>query len=67
MTLPHERKRALEYTIDFLYALLDPKATPRVPKAVRQWARRVLRHYPHKFEIKEMAKKCPNLLGDENV
>ena len=46
MTLPEEEARAIAATRTFLYALLDPKQTPRVPREVRQRARRVLKHYP---------------------
>jgi hypothetical protein len=46
VTLPEEEARAIAETRTFLYDLLDPKQTPRVPKAIRQRARRVLKHYP---------------------
>lgn len=46
MTLPHEEWRAIASVRRFLYDLLDPKKTPRVPKAIRQEARRVSKHYP---------------------
>ena len=31
---------------EFIYSLLDPKQTPKVPKAIRQRARNVVKHYP---------------------
>ena len=46
MTIPSERYRSLERTEEFLYNLLDPKKTPRVPKEVRESARSLLKHYP---------------------
>lgn len=46
MTIPSERYRSLENTEEFLYNLLDPKKTPRVPKEVRESARSLLKHYP---------------------
>ena len=46
MTLPEEEARAIAATRTFLYALLDPRQTPRVPREIRQRARRVLKHYP---------------------
>lgn len=46
MTLPDERRRAILYTKDFLLALCNPRATPRVPKKVREEARSLLKHYP---------------------
>jgi hypothetical protein len=51
MTIPSERTRAVTQTEEFLYSLLDPKKTPRVPKSVREEAHRLLRHYPNKFDM----------------
>lgn len=51
MTLPYERTRAVMQTEEFLYSLLDPQQTPRVAKSIREEARRLLRHYPNKFEM----------------
>jgi hypothetical protein len=51
MTIPSERTRAVTQTEEFLYSLLDPKQTPRVPKSIRQEAHRLLRHYPNKIEM----------------
>lgn len=51
MSLPDEKQRAVASVRQFLYNLLDPQKTPRVPKAVRQEARRVLKHYPFDCEI----------------
>lgn len=46
MSLPQEEWRAIANVRRFLYDLLDPKKTPRVPTAIRQEARRVCKHYP---------------------
>jgi hypothetical protein len=51
MTVPVERTNAVMWTEDFLLSLLDPKQTPRVPKIIRTEARRLLRHYPSKYEM----------------
>jgi hypothetical protein len=40
-----------------MYELIDPKKTPRVPKAVRQRALHLLRHYPSEFDMKLIADK----------
>lgn len=64
MTMPDERKRSLKYTRDFLRSLLNPKSTPKVPKAVRDQAYRVLKHYPGNYELDQLSKKCPDILGD---
>jgi len=62
MTMPDERYRSLLYVRDFLYDLLDPEMTERVPAAVRQRARRMLRHYPLQHELELLAMKAPELL-----
>jgi hypothetical protein len=51
MTLPDERYRAVLNTEKFLNDLLDPKKTPRVPKAIRKQAYYCLRHYPSKYHM----------------
>ena len=55
MTVPVERTNAVIWTESFLKDLLDPKATPRVPRSVRQQASRLLRHYPSKWEMDMIA------------
>jgi len=62
MTLPDERYRALIYTRDFLRDLLDPKKTPKVPRAIRSKARDCLKHYPYDFYIDKLAEKAPSIL-----
>ena len=51
MTLPDERTRAVLWAREFLSRLIDPRQTPRVPRAVRQEALSVLRHYPHECDM----------------
>ena len=55
MTIPVERTRAVLAARQFMYELLDPKCTPRVPKVVRERARRVLRHYPFKSDMERVS------------
>jgi hypothetical protein len=54
MTLPYEEKRAINYTRKFLYALLVPSETPKVPKEIRDRARSLLRHYPLEYRLDEI-------------
>ena len=63
MTVPAERSLSIEYAEKFLLDLLDPKATPKVPKEIRERARRVLRHFPNSFHVKIAAKKAPEIFG----
>jgi hypothetical protein len=53
MTTPVERFRAIAKTRHFLHALLDPKRTPGVPKAIRDEASRCAKHYPSTLDMDE--------------
>lgn len=59
MTIPEERYRAIFKARDFLRDLLDPKKTPKVPKAIRTEAYWCLRHFPWDLHIEQIAKKIP--------
>ena len=52
MTLPVERTQAVLRVERFLMDLQNPKKYPRVPKAVREEAQRLLRHYPSQYNMK---------------
>ena len=56
MTLSYEQYHALTNTRAFLVSLLNPKETPTVPKAIRELARRHLKHYPAEYEACEMVR-----------
>jgi hypothetical protein len=51
MTLPYERTNAVNTTRSFLEDLINPKATPRIPQAIRKQALWCLRHYPSAWEM----------------
>jgi hypothetical protein len=55
MTIPLERTNAVVYTEQFLLDLIDPKKTPGLPRSIRDQARRLLRHYPSKFDMDTIA------------
>ncbi|NDB19153.1 MAG: hypothetical protein EB027_07850 [Actinobacteria bacterium] len=55
MTLPDERLRALHAAREFLLALLTPSETPKVPRDIRRWASRVLKHYPGEYDIDRLS------------
>lgn len=61
MTLPDERTRAVLYTRSFLLSLQIPKETPGVPKAIRDEARRLLKHYPGDYHLSLAAKNAPDV------
>ena len=64
MTMPDERRNAVNITRLFLMDLLDPKKTPRVPSAVRKEASRCLRHYPGEYYMLKASEQAPELFGD---
>lgn len=63
MTIPLERTRTVIGTREFLRALMNPKETPRVPLAVRQQARSLLKHYPSRWDIERLAAILPTSWG----
>lgn len=54
MTTIDERFQAIHNARSFMYRLMDPKQTPKVPKKIREEARARLKHFPHEFEVKYM-------------
>lgn len=65
MTLPDERYRSIKYTRDFLFELMDPKQTPRVPKDIRRRAASLLKHYPGDYYMDQVADQMPGLFAKE--
>jgi hypothetical protein len=61
MTLPDERYRAVVATRRFLLKILT---TPRVPKAVKDEARSMLRHYPSDYEMQCAAREAPTVFQE---
>lgn len=53
MTTPSERARALLWARRLLMRLLSPRQIPRVPTAVREEVRGILRHFPEEHELGE--------------
>lgn len=62
MTLPDERYRAIKWAEQLCRDLLDPKKTPRVPKAIRGRAYSVLRHFPEEYYLSMLAESRPDIL-----
>ena len=60
MTLPDERYRSLVQTKKFLMELLSPHQTPRVPKAIRQRAHSLLRHWPDNYHLELICQEIPD-------
>lgn len=66
MTIPIERTRAVNKAREFLYDLTDPKKTPKVPKAIREQALRILKHYPGKYYLDRSAETSPDIWEKED-
>jgi|NOAtaT_6_FD_contig_101_515608_length_4088_multi_3_in_0_out_0_5 hypothetical protein len=49
MTTTEEMLQAIDNARTFMYSLLDPKQTPRVPQSVRKDARDRLKHFPSQY------------------
>ena len=63
MTLPDERYRAVKYAGDFLSRLAGGEF-PRTPKAVRDQARHILRHYPNAWDMDRAAQGAPDVFAE---
>ena len=64
MTMPNERRWAVNHTRQFLMDLQDPKKTPRVPSSVRKEASRCLRHYPGEYYMLKASEQAPEVFGE---
>ena len=64
MTLPDERYRAVKNAQQFL-ARLAGGDYPRVPKAVREEARSILRHYPLSWDLDRAARAAPDVFAED--
>jgi hypothetical protein len=65
MTLPDERYRAVVQTAKFLESLSYSSETKRVPLAVRQEARRLLRHYPNAWDMSKVSQTSPDIFQEQ--
>jgi len=62
MTLPYERRWAINNTRQFLSDLLCQDDS--VPEEVKKEAYRCLRHYPGEYHMEEARKAAPEVFGD---
>ena len=63
MTLPDERYRAVKYAEQFLQRLAGGHYA-RTPKAVREEARHILRHYPGTWDMQRAARAAPEVFAE---
>jgi len=64
MTMPSERRWAVNNTRQFLVDLMDRRKTPRVPSAIRKEAYRCLKHYPGDYHMELAAEQAPRVFGE---
>jgi hypothetical protein len=64
MTLPDERYRAVVQTARFLQSLSYSSETKRIPLAIRQEARRLLRHYPSEYDMIKTAQTSSDIFAE---
>jgi hypothetical protein len=68
VTLPRERARAVVLTRDFLIRLMSPylpDGLKRIPRPVRDEARRLLRHFPTLTDVSAAGRGCPEVFDAE--
>jgi hypothetical protein len=63
VTLPDERYRSVKYAQEFLSRLAGGEY-PRVPKAVRDEARSILRHYPSSWDMDRASRGAPDVFQE---
>ena len=64
MTLPDERYRAVKWAEGFLSRLAGGHYA-RTPKAVRDEARSILRHYPSGWDMNRAAQAAPEVFQEQ--
>ena len=64
VTLPDERYRAVKWAESFLSRLAGGQIA-RVPKAVREEARSILRHYPNSWDMQRAAVGSPEVFQEQ--
>lgn len=70
MTLPNERTRAVISAVDFLTRLVspyNPGGIKKIPKAVRNEALRILKHFPRPYDLHAAAKACPDVFDEQEI
>jgi hypothetical protein len=65
MTLPDERYRAIRITETLLIDLCSSRATPRIPKEIRQRAAQCLRHFPGSYDLHQLELAAPHVVQQQ--
>ena len=65
MTLPDERYRSVLRTADFLLKIAaHPRITRGVPKALREEAMLLLKHFPTYYDLQQLERLAPGLFKE---
>lgn len=67
MTLPNEWFISMKKNRQFLFDLLDPTKTPKVPKEIRKRASECLKHFPMDHEIQDLEMMHDNSHKDKGI
>jgi len=67
MTLPNEWFISMRKNRQFLFDLLDPTKTPKVPKEIRKRASECLKHFPMDHEIQDLEVMYDNSHKDKGI
>ena len=67
MTLPNEWFISMKKNRQFLFDLLDPTKTPKVPKEIRKRASECLKHFPMDHEIQDLEVMYDNSHKDKGI
>lgn len=70
MTLPYERTRAVINVHDFLVRLSNPyvqNGIKKIPSAIRQEARWLLKHFPRPYDLYAAAKCAPEVFDTQEL
>jgi hypothetical protein len=57
MTTIDERFQAIQNARSFMYKLMNPKVTPKVPKKIREEARAMLKHFPGELCLNDIERR----------
>jgi hypothetical protein len=70
MTLPSQRTRSVLSTRGFLLRLMHPSLPDgykKIPRHVREEARRLMRHYPGVVDMSQAGERAPNVFDCEEA
>jgi hypothetical protein len=61
MTVNYERFNSAKATREFLECILISKSKDLKPRILKEWARRIIKHYPEDWWLDDVKKKLPEM------